>query len=1482
MPSLPKKDRSAYVSKRFYHYWDAIVAKANAKAAAAAAARQQQQPHQTGASVHGSSSGTSQGGVATTAITLMNALRQSFGHLYLVALLMNILSYTFLILQPIFVRRLVSLLDDPQSESYKLYLESFYLVLVSFLASLFTNQMFFWSVRGGNASRISLATAVYEKSLKLSRSARQTASSGSTVNIMSNDTQRVFDASLLLQFLLLSPVVLVIALALMVAEVGVAAVAGVALMVLLSPIQIYISRLTGRNRRLMLQYSDARVKLMAEAMQGIKVVKLYAWEEAIAEKIDQLRQKEMRHLRVTLTLQAVNQTILFVAPPAVTFLIMSMYAGLGNEVNVQNTFSMLAFINILRSPLTVLPMVVNMTSEAWVSLNRIHRFITLPEIKPQPRKPYDPSIPYAVTVRHASFRWAPDQITPTLRNISLTIKRGELVAIIGAVGAGKSSLFAALLGEMELDRNNSALEEDEEPTSLNGTVAYVSQESWIRNLTVRDNILFGLPYDESQYRRVLHASCLSHDLSILPDGDQTEIGERGINLSGGQKARMQVARALYRRSICDIYLLDDPFAAVDMSVGSHIFHHAVQDLLKDKTRIVILSSHLHLLPHFDRIIVMDTAPTHEEEQDGDGAGRVKKEQDPSIGKDVAAAAANGHANANANTNGKDTTHAGNGHSIANGHKPASDADGSAHSESAQSGRIIAEGTFNELKPRFYALMSQQEAQQSESPSRSPSLSPMASPLTSPSCRSHDELSALDLGMGGVGDDDDEDSGEIQPDVDAESFTMHERVRGASISKKILTQTQQHHTQHRLAQHRSHSQRQRTSRPSATNGHQEAQEMKANDALSTQSKDSTHAPAALMEKEVRVQGAVTLSVWVSYFGAGEKSLFGAALLIFMLILFITSQAARVGSDTWLSLWADGGVFEDKSTNFWVLIYFAIVGSTLLLSIARSFLFAYGVALRASRRVHLRSLSQLLRASIPLFFDVTPAGRILNRFSRDLEQMDTLLAITMFQFLQNWFTLLGVIAVTIAGSYYMIALLVPIGILFRWIQTYFRASQRELKRIESTTRSPIFSLFAETLNGLSTIRAYGLQEEFEDRNEFLIEKNSQVFSVQWLSQRWLALRLDWVSLLVILCTCLLMVGLRDSIGVGVASLSIVYSLQFTGLLQMTTRNSVDTENYLTSVERLMDFKAIKTEKAARVPAHDPPTAWPQHGAIRFDALQLRYRPDLPLVLKGATATIPPRAKVGICGRTGSGKSSLMLALFRLVEPCGGTIMIDDVDIQKIGLQTLRNKLAIIPQDPVMFSATLRFNIDPFNQCSDDEIHQALARVHLSDLVASFELGLQHPVSENGESLSQGQRQLVCIARALLRKSKIIILDEATSSVDAATDALIQETIRVNFAHATVLTIAHRLETIVDSDAIMLLKDGNVAEFGSPSDLLSRPSDFRSLVLEGGADNLARLQALAREADKIRLNNANRVEVDDDKKNDNDKSKSETVEAVTFHTY
>ena len=525
--------------------------------------------------------------------------------------------------------------------------------------------------------------------------------------------------------------------------------------------------------------------------------------------------------------------------------------------------------------------------------------------------------------------------------------------------------------------------------------------------------------------------------------------------------------------------------------------------------------------------------------------------------------------------------------------------------------------------------------------------------------------------------------------------------------------------------------------------------------------------------------------------------GLAILITVVSYFILCQVVRVGCDLLLTFWGseqasaetareEGRDPEEHTLLFWSLLCIAATVTAIILVGLRAWVFVK-LALRTSHALHRILFRRLLLAPITTFYDVQPLGRILNRMSKDMDQCDSFLPDLMAQFFQHGFNLIGGLVLSVVSTPYFLAVLAPICFAFYRLQAYFRVCSRELKRIEGITRSPIFSTFGETLLGLPTIRAYRCEEAFIQKQRAAIRSNNKIYQAFYLSSRWLSLRLDLISNFLVLGVGLFGVGFRGGLDPALIGLAMLYTLQFLGLLQWAVRVSVDTENSMTSVERLSHYHNLPSEAAYIVPASQAaPFGWPSRGAITFSNLKLRYRPELPLVLKGVSAKIEPREKIGICGRTGSGKSSLMVSLFRIVESARGSILIDGVDISLIGLKDLRSSISIIPQDPVMFSGTIRMNLDPCGEKSDAQLWQILEQVSMKAYVASLPLGLESHVNEYGDNYSHGEKQLFCIARALLRQSRIIVLDEATAAVDNETDALIQKTIKESFADCTVLTM------------------------------------------------------------------------------------------------
>ncbi|GAV76403.1 ABC_tran domain-containing protein/ABC_membrane domain-containing protein [Cephalotus follicularis] len=502
-----------------------------------------------------------------------------------------------------------------------------------------------------------------------------------------------------------------------------------------------------------------------------------------------------------------------------------------------------------------------------------------------------------------------------------------------------------------------------------------------------------------------------------------------------------------------------------------------------------------------------------------------------------------------------------------------------------------------------------------------------------------------------------------------------------------------------------------------------------------------------------------------------------------------------------------------------------------------------------------LNSILRAPM-LFFHTNPTGRIINRFAKDLGDIDRNVANFVNMFMgQVWQLLSTFVLIGIVSTVSLWAIM-PLLILFYAAYLYYQSTSREVKRMDSITRSPVYAQFGEALNGLSSIRAYQAYDRMAYVNGKSMDNNIRFTLMNVSSNRWLTIRLETLGGLMIwlIATFAVLQNGTTENQVAFASsmgLLLSYTLNITTLLSGVLRQASRAENSLNSVERVGTYIDMPSEAPAIMENNRPPPGWPSSGSIKFEDVVLRYRPELPPVLHGLSFAVSPCDKIGIVGRTGAGKSSMLNALFRIVEIEGGKILIDGCDISKFGLTDVRKVLNIIPQSPVLFSGTVRFNLDPFSEHNDADLWEALERAHLKDVIRKNSIGLDAKVSEGGENFSVGQRQLLSLARALLRRSKILVLDEATAAVDVRTDALIQKTIREEFRSCTMLVIAHRLNTIIDTDRILVLDAGQVSEYDTPEELLSNEgSAFSKMVQSTGQANAQYLRSLVFEDKDKRL--------------------------------
>ncbi|XP_050561843.1 multidrug resistance-associated protein 1 isoform X2 [Spodoptera frugiperda] len=1217
--------------------------------------------------------------------SILPALCLAFGGQFLFGAMLKLFNDVLMFISPQLLKLLIGFVQGKEP-IWKGYVYAVALLACATVQTMLLAHYFTRMYLVGMRIRTALTSAIYRKSLRMSNAARKESTVGEIVNLMSVDAQRFVELTAYLNMIWSAPLQIALALYFLWGILGPSVLAGLAVMIILIPVNGLIANRVKTLQIRLMKYKDERVKLMNEVLNGIKVLKMYAWEPSFEDQILKIRNKEMNVLKQTAYLNSATSFIWSCAPFLVSLMSFGCFV-LVNDTEVldsKRAFVALSLFNILRFPLSMLPNVISNVVQTSVGIKRLNKFMNCDELDITSVE-HDPKDPNPISIENGHFTWGDQDSEPSLKNINLHVPRGSMVAIVGAVGSGKSSLLSALLGEMNKISGR---------VNTTGSIAYVPQQAWIQNATLQDNILFGKPLDKQKYNNVIDMCALKPDFEVLPGGDQTEIGEKGINLSGGQKQRVSLARAVY----CDAdnYFLDDPLSAVDSHVGKHIFDKVLgpNGLLKNKTRVWV-THNVSYLAQTDLVVVL------------------------------------------------------------------------------RDGEVSEAGSYQQLLEKKGAFAEFLLHHLSDAERTSP-----------------------------------EELDEIKQDLESKLGTefQNKLQRARSLSESASESEQ-------AAGDRAGSVKRKT--PEAT-----PNELKEKNKL--------------IEAEKAETGSVKWGVYKHYLMS-----VGVLSSVITVLMNLILQVFQVGSNYWLTEWANddkmlvNGTVDTKRRDMYLGVYGGL-GIGQVVSVSVSSLALYLGTLAAARALHAALLAGVLRAPSIGFFDCTPVGRVLNRFSKDVDVLDNVLPMTLRGWTSCFFAVLGTLFVISFSTPIFMAVILPIGFIYYVIQRFYVATSRQLKRLESVSRSPIYSHFGESITGASTIRAYGVSERFVEESERGVDHNQSCYYPSCIANRWLAVRLEMIGNLIIFFSAMFAVLNRDTISAGLVGLSVSYALQITQTLNWLVRMTSEVETNIVAVERIKEYAETEQEAAWTV-ANGPPAEWPATGALQLERLTLAYRAGAEPALRDVTCAVAPRDKLGIVGRTGAGKSTLTLGLFRIVEAVGGRILIDGLDIAAMGLHQLRSRITIIPQDPVLFSGTLRMNLDPFETFSDEDIWRALEYAHLKPFVQGLPAGLRHEVSEGGENLSVGQRQLVCLARALLRKTPLLVLDEATAAVDLETDELIQKTIRSEFASCTVLTIAHRLNTIMDSTKVMVLDKGQLVEYAPPEQLLQdKNSIFYSMAKDAGLVN------------------------------------------------
>ena len=941
------------------------------------------------------------------------------------------------IAQPLLIRQIVLYIrGETESPVYAGYLYAIAICISTILQAIINQQIFFRNTRVGMRVRNTLSSTIYKHLLFINTAALHNTTAAQTINLVSNDAGKFEELSMNIHSFLHALMEGLAAFGLIWWNIGLPTVFGYIVLILIVPIQLIFSRQFSRFRKTTISYTDKRVQMINELVNGCQIIKMYNWEKAMEERVCETRRCELLSIYKASCLRSMNTAISFATLPLISLATFGGSWLMGQTLLPENIFATLAFFALLRVPLTIImPTAIEKFSECRISARRIDQFMQLDVLLNKREQLKNENGDHAILMEDASFSW---NDTPSLLSLNLKIKRGNLVGVKGSIGAGKSTLLAAILSEINLVSGKLQLYVD--------SFSYAPQSAWIFADTIQANILLGKPMNDERYKNVIKACCLDIDLQNFGEaGDLLMIGDKGVNLSGGQKARISLARALYADA--DLYLLDDPLAAVDPKVARKIFDQCIgpRSLLRGKTRILV-THQIHFLVEADQMITLT----------------------------------NGHI---------DESH-------------------------------IEQRSANELS---------------------------------------NDASETD-----------------------------------------------------------------------TSNNKEADWIPNTAAIDMNS---------IVKKETSVGGAINWSVWLQLFTSPPLRWFGFFLMI---IFMLGNEVVYDFTNSWLALWS-GKDKDEQRSSFYAYVYLAVILTTLIGAVIRIG-YTYYIMLRGSTHFHNRMLKGILYTSLR-FFESNPSGRILNRASKDQQVLDESLPLVLIEAIQCLLMTLGSIVIIGISNPWVLLILIPLFPAVLWLRRFYLRSSRELKRLESITRSPIYALLSSSLDGLTSIRAFDVQDDFLNMFMERIDTNSRAYFILFASGRWFGLRLDLMTSLITLVTAILAVALRNQMDPSSAALSISYCITLTGLFQWGIRQLAEAENFMTSAERIHEYGQLESENHQNSNKSDiliqPADDWPSRGIIEFKDYTFRYRPELDPVLKSLNLRIESKQKVGVIGRTGETRSPLKTA-------------------------------------------------------------------------------------------------------------------------------------------------------------------------------------------------------------------------------------------------